>query len=126
MPPPAALDDRIRDYLDDFGDRSVIPETILESAGLCQGMEYELRSTVHREDGSRARPDVLIHLPDGKTIVVDPKVPLTAYEQHANAVEERSRGEAMSAHLISVRNYIGELSAKTHQTLPGGERFCRG
>ena len=64
----------------DWGE--MILEKILESSGLRQGEEYELQKSYRNEDGQLLRPDVVIHLPEGKQIVVDAKVSLTAYERY--------------------------------------------
>jgi DNA recombination protein RmuC len=95
----------------------LILERVLEASGLRQGQEYELRETYKREDGRRAQPDVVIHLPEDKHIVVDAKVSLTAYVDYASASSDPDRETAIGLHLDSVRRHIKELSDKNYQEL---------
>jgi DNA recombination protein RmuC len=95
----------------------LILERVLEASGLRQGQEYELRETYKREDGSRAQPDVVIHLPEDKHLVVDAKVSLTAYANYASADNDSEREAAIGLHLDSVRRHIKELSEKNYQAL---------
>jgi DNA recombination protein RmuC len=98
-----------------WGER--ILERVLESSGLRQGHEYELRESYKREDGSRAQPDVVIHLLEGKDLVVDSKVSLTAYREYATADNDEDRAAAIALHLDSVRRHVKELSSKNYQEL---------
>jgi DNA recombination protein RmuC len=95
----------------------LILERVLEASGLRQGQEYELRETYKREDGSRAQPDVVIHLPEDKHIVVDAKVSLTAYADYASADSDSDREAAIALHLDSVRRHVKELSEKNYHAL---------
>ena len=97
----------------------VILERVLESSGLRKGLEYELRETYTREDGRRAQPDVVIHLPEDKHIVVDSKVSLTAYTQYVRADSDPDREVATIHHLDSIKRHVKELSEKNYQTLYG-------
>ena len=95
----------------------LILERVLEASGLRHGQEYELRETYKREDGSRAQPDVVIHLPEDKHIVVDAKVSLTAYVDYTSADSDSEREAAIAQHLDSVRRHIKELSEKNYHAL---------
>lgn len=97
----------------------LILERVLEASGLRKGHEYDVQESHKREDGTRAQPDVVIHLPEDKHLIVDAKVSLTAYELHANAETDHQREAAMKHHLESVRNHIRELSDKNYQQLYG-------
>ena len=99
----------------DWGE--VILERVLEMAGLRKGQDYEIRETYKREDGSRAQPDVVIHLPENKHIVVDSKVSVTAYTDYSRADSDPDRKAAIALHLDSVRRHIKELSEKNYHTL---------
>ena len=99
----------------DWGE--MILERVLEMAGLRKGQEYEVRETYKREDGSRAQPDVVIHLPENKHIVVDSKVSVTAYADYSRAANDSDRKVAIALHLDSVRRHIKELSDKNYHTL---------
>lgn len=97
----------------------LILERVLEASGLRKGHEYDVQESHTRADGSRAQPDVVVHLPEDKHLIVDAKVSLTAYEQYANAETELQRDAAVKRHLESVRNHIRELSEKNYQQLYG-------
>ncbi len=96
----------------------VILERILERSGLTEGREYEKQESVLSEAGQRFQPDVVIHLPDQKHIVVDSKVSLVAYERLVNAENEKDRPAFVKEHLMSVRNHIKILSEKHYQNSP--------
>ena len=96
----------------------VILERILERSGLSEGREYEKQESVLSETGQRFQPDVVIHLPDQKHIVVDSKVSLVAYERLVNAGNEKDRITHVKEHLLSVRNHIKILSDKHYQNSP--------
>ena len=66
----------------------LILERVLEASGLRKGVEYDVQESHSREDGSRAQPDVVIHLPQDRHLVVDAKVSLVAYEEYASADDE--------------------------------------
>ncbi|HCY43037.1 MAG TPA: DNA recombination protein RmuC [Prolixibacteraceae bacterium] len=96
----------------------MILERILERSGLTEGREYRKQESVLSENGERFQPDVVIHLPDQKHIVVDSKVSLVAYERLVNAENEKDRMAFVKEHLLSVRNHIKILSEKHYQHSP--------
>jgi DNA recombination protein RmuC len=69
----------------------LILERVLELAGLRRGIEYDVQENHQRDDGSRAQPDVVIHLPENRHLVVDAKVSLLAYEEFASADDDLQR-----------------------------------
>lgn len=97
----------------------LILERVLEASGLRKGHEYDVQESHSREDGSRAQPDVVVHLPGERHLIIDAKVSLTAYEEHANAETDAQRDAALKRHLESVRKHVQELSAKNYQQLYG-------
>ena len=97
----------------------LILEKILENSGLREGHEYETQGAYKDENGKLFKPDVLVHLPDEKDIIVDSKVSLVAYERYMNAEDEKSREEARKAHILSVRSHIKGLSEKKYEDLEG-------
>ena len=97
----------------------LVLERVLEASGLRRGQEYEVQESHVREDGTRAQPDVVIHLPEGRHLVVDAKMSLNAYLDHVNADDEVSREAATRRHLDSVRAHIKGLSEKSYQDLYG-------
>jgi DNA recombination protein RmuC len=99
----------------DWGE--VVLEGVLERSGLRKGHEYELRESYQRDDGGRAQPDVVIHLPEDRHLVVDSKVSLTAYTDYTSAETDQARDEALGRHVDSVRRHIKGLSGKDYQLL---------
>lgn len=97
----------------------MILEKILESSGLRKGHEYDVQESHSREDGSRVQPDVIIHLPEERHIVVDAKVSLNAYEEYVNAEDDAGRDVAFRRHLNSVRGHIKDLSDKHYHEIHG-------
>lgn len=97
----------------------LILERVLEASGLRRGYEYDVQESHTRSDGSRAQPDVVVHLPEDRHLIVDAKVSLTAYEAHANSDSDVLRDAALKRHLDSVRAHIKELSEKNYQQLYG-------
>ncbi len=96
-----------------------ILEKILESSGLTEGQEYETQHHTVSEDGRRLHPDIVVHLPEGKHIIIDSKVSLTAYESYVSADDEESKTAAIRNHLTSVKAHIKGLSEKNYQNAPG-------
>ncbi|MCF6309214.1 MAG: DNA recombination protein RmuC [Sulfurimonas sp.] len=100
----------------------MILERVLENSGLREGEEYEREvSMEHKSDGSRYRPDVVVHLPDTRDIIIDAKTSLTAYEQYSSAVDEEQKEVFASQHLASMKKHIKELSEKDYTNLKGVE-----
>jgi DNA recombination protein RmuC len=95
----------------------LVLERVLEASGLRKGEEYVVQSSHTREDGSRALPDVIIHLPEGRSLVIDSKVSLVAYEEFAVTESELEREAAGKRHMESIKGHIKGLSAKNYQAL---------
>lgn len=96
----------------------LILERILEKSGLKKGEEYETQASFRNEDGSRLMPDVVIRLPEGKHLIIDAKVSLTAYERCINTPDEADRQPALREHLLSMRRHVEELARKDYPGLP--------
>jgi DNA recombination protein RmuC len=97
----------------------LVLERVLEASGLRKGEEYVVQASHTREDGTRALPDVVIHLPESRSLVIDAKVSLLAYEQFAVSEIEPDRVAAGKRHLDSVRSHIRGLSDKNYHSLYG-------
>jgi DNA recombination protein RmuC len=97
----------------------LVLERLLEASGLQKGRQYDTQATFQNEAGARARPDVIVRLPEGRDIVVDAKVSLTAYERYCAAADDAERGVQLSAHLASLRSHVKELADKRYSDLPG-------
>lgn len=94
----------------------LVLERVLEKSGLEKDREYSVQQSFTREDGSRVLPDVIINLPDGKKMVVDSKVSLTAYERYINA-EEEFQEKFLKEHISSIKNHVDQLSSKKYEDL---------
>ena len=97
----------------------LVLERVLEKSGLRNGVEYETQGSFRDADGNLLRPDVVIHLPEDKCVVVDAKVSLVAYERYANAEDEQAQRSALAEHVAAVRAHIESLSAKDYANLKG-------
>lgn len=97
----------------------LVLERILTESGLRKGHEYEVQKNVTNSDGKRLQPDVVIHLPNDKDIVVDSKVSLIAHERVVNAQNKEDRQRAVKEHVASLKGHIKGLSKKDYQDLPG-------
>jgi DNA recombination protein RmuC len=93
----------------------VILERVLERSGLTRGQEYEREVVVDGADSSVQRPDVIIHLPDNKHIIIDSKVSLVAYERLMSAETEDQRVVYLRDHINSLRSHVKLLSEKNYQ-----------
>ncbi|WP_225034743.1 DNA recombination protein RmuC [Winogradskyella sp. SM1960] len=94
----------------------LVLERVLEKSGLEKDREYFVQQSFQREDGSRVLPDVVLHLPDSKKMIIDSKVSLTAYEQFVNA-EDDQQPIFLKAHVNSIKKHVDQLSAKSYQDL---------
>ncbi|MDX2319180.1 MAG: DNA recombination protein RmuC [Moritella sp.] len=97
----------------------VILARILSESGLREGHEYDVQVSLNNEHGKRFQPDVIVHLPQDKDVVVDSKVSLTAYERFFNADDDITRKQALQEHVSSVRSHIRELGRKDYHLLQG-------
>ncbi|MFD2204480.1 DNA recombination protein RmuC [Kiloniella antarctica] len=95
----------------------MILEMVLEKSGLSKGREYDVQQSLNNEEGKRYRPDVIVHLPNGKDIVIDSKVSLTAYERYHSSEEEKEIAAALSEHVTSIQSHVRDLSKKSYQDL---------
>jgi len=97
----------------------MILERILEESGLRKGVEYDAQGGFRDAEGKLLKPDVVVHLPEEKDIVIDSKVTLVAYERYVQAVEDDDRERAVKAHLQSINNHLKDLGSKRYDDLPG-------
>lgn len=93
----------------------MILESILEKSGLREGVEYETQAHRTGDDGERLRPDVVVNIPGGKTLVIDSKVSLVAYADAVNAESDEAALSARKRHIVSMKAHISGLSAKEYQ-----------
>lgn len=95
----------------------IVLERILEESGLRKGKEYELQMHLKDESGKRYLPDVVIHMPQDRDIIVDSKVSLTAYERFISMDNEQEKNRALKDHINSISKHIDQLSTKQYEKL---------
>jgi len=92
----------------------LVLESILESSGLRKGEEYLVQDSHTQADGSRLQPDVIIKLPEGRHLVIDSKVSITAYARHTEAATTDEADKELLCHIQSIRQHIQGLSGKNY------------
>jgi DNA recombination protein RmuC len=94
-----------------------ILESVLEKSGLVKGSEYKVQESYTNEEGKRLQPDVIISLPENKTLIIDSKVSLNAYERFSSAESDEERIQAGKEHILSLRTHLKGLSGKSYQNI---------
>ncbi|MEZ8105137.1 DNA recombination protein RmuC [Vibrio cortegadensis] len=97
----------------------VVLARVLAESGLREGHEYHTQVNLQNEAGKRYQPDVIVHLPQEKQVVVDSKMALVAFERYFNAENDTQRDQALSDHLVALRAHIKGLSQKDYHQLKG-------
>ena len=95
----------------------VILQRVLEDSGLKNGREYDAQESYRDEHGKLFYPDVVVHLPDNKDVVIDSKVSLNAYERFYAAEDEEEQKQALTEHLDAIRTHISDLQGKNYDEL---------
>jgi DNA recombination protein RmuC len=89
-------------------------KNVLESCGLSEYADFQTEVNVGLEDGGRLRPDVIIRVPGGQSLVIDAKVSLNAYQDAFGAVDESDRATHLTAHALSMRTHVNGLGNKSY------------
>lgn len=97
----------------------MILEKLLEDSGLRKGREFETQPGMRNEEGRLRQPDIIVHLPDGRDIIIDAKVSLKAWTRAAHEKDEKKRQHLLNNHIDSLRSHIKGLSGKAYHRLPG-------
>jgi DNA recombination protein RmuC len=97
----------------------IVLERILEESGLREGMEYKTQATLKSGDGKIYRPDVIIHMPQDRDIIIDSKVSLVAYERFMSQENPDAKALALKEHISSIAGHIKDLSSKEYERLEG-------
>jgi len=97
----------------------MVLERVLEESGLQKGREYETQGSYQGGEGQRLRPDVVVHLPENKDVIIDSKVSLTDWERFCAAQDDQTAGISLKAHIGSMRAHIKGLGAKDYSLLKG-------
>jgi DNA recombination protein RmuC len=95
----------------------LVLERVLEKSGLEKDREYFVQQSFTNDEGKRVLPDVVIHLPDNKKMIVDSKVSLTAYEQFVNSEDEVAQAQFLKEHINSLKRHIDQLSEKKYEDI---------
>ena len=95
----------------------LVLERVLEKSGLEKNREYFVQQSFTNDDGKRVLPDVVIHLPDNKKMIVDSKVSLVAYEQYINAEDDDLKERFIKEHINSLKRHVEQLSDKKYEDL---------
>lgn len=94
-------------------------ESILEKSGLVKGREYEVQVSLKSESGGKSQPDVVVHLPESRDIIIDSKVSLKAWDAYCSSDDEKQKPVLLKQHVQSLRQHIKGLSDKDYQNLIG-------
>lgn len=97
----------------------MVLERVLEASGLQSGREYTTQTNFSDGEGRRQRPDVVVHLPDEKDIVIDAKVSLVAYERSCASLDDGERARALDEHVASLRRHVDQLAARNYGDIEG-------
>lgn len=98
---------------------------MLEDMGLEEGVQFEEQTTMKDaagrtiyddEEGKRMIPDVILHFPDHRDVIIDSKMSLKAFEDYHNADGDAERQDALQRHILSMRNHVTELSKKNYSS----------
>ncbi len=95
----------------------LVLERVLEKSGLEKDREYYVQQSHTNEEGQRVFPDVVINLPDGKKMIVDSKVSLTAYEKFINEEDDNLKNGYLKEHVNSIKRHVEQLGEKNYQDL---------
>lgn len=95
----------------------MVLERVLEKSGLKKGSEYSVQNSFSTADGKRVLPDVIIHLPGDKKMIVDSKVSLIAFERFVNEEDEVQKSIWAKEHVNSIKKHVDQLSAKNYHSL---------
>lgn len=97
----------------------MILEKVLERSGLRKGIEYQTQGAFRDEENRLFKPDVIVHLPENKDVIIDSKVSLLAYERYCSVEDDQERMVAIRQHTSAVREHIKSLSNKDYASLHG-------
>jgi len=95
----------------------LILESILDKSGLVKNREYFVQVSERNDQGQLYKPDLVIHLPDAKKLIIDSKVSLVAYENMINADDDDTQKTAHRAHVLAITSHINTLSQKNYHDL---------
>ena len=94
-----------------------ILSNILEAIGFPEGEEYDTQKGFKKADGKIQKPDVIIHMPGKRDIIIDSKVSLLAWDDYTNAIDEESKAQALKRHIESIKKFIKDLNTDNYSKL---------
>ncbi len=97
----------------------LVLERVLEKSGLRQGLEYDTQGGFRDTSNRLLKPDVVVHLPEGKDIIIDSKVSLIAWEKYINSDDKNERQVHLAAMIKAIREHIATLGKKNYPELAG-------
>jgi DNA recombination protein RmuC len=95
----------------------IILESILEKSGLVKDREYFVQQSYSNAEGKRFQPDVVVSYPGDRSVIIDAKVSLVAYERYASSEIKEEQDAALREHIQAIRNHVNDLSSKNYQDL---------
>jgi DNA recombination protein RmuC len=101
----------------------MVLERILEQSGLEKDTHYMMQESFRNEQGNVLYPDVVIHLPGERNIIVDSKVSLVAYDRYVSATSQQVQQQALQEHILSIKKHVDELAAKQYDSFQGSLDF---
>lgn len=97
----------------------LVLKRVLEQSGLRAGTEYDAQGAFRDADNRLLKPDVIVHLPENKDVIIDSKVSLVAYERYCNEEDSSLRQQALQQHVLAIKQHITTLSEKDYSSLIG-------
>ena len=95
----------------------MVLERLLEESGLVKNQEYKIQASFSSDNNRRLQPDVVIYLPEGKSLIVDSKLSLLHYESYVNSDDDAERSKLLQLHVQSLRQHFKDLSSKDYQQI---------
>ncbi|MBT8343844.1 MAG: DNA recombination protein RmuC, partial [Sulfurovum sp.] len=95
----------------------MVLENVLEASGLRKGFEFEREVSLRTDENDILRPDVVVHLPDNRDLIIDAKTSLVAYERFVNAGDDATKALHLTTHLNSIRAHVEGLANKNYERL---------
>ena len=92
---------------------------ILETIGFREGEEFETQKAFRDEEGNIQKPDVVVHMPGKRDVIIDSKVSLIAWDEYINAIDEGSKNLSLKRHIDSVKKFIKDLNIDSYSKLYG-------
>ena len=94
-------------------------ENLLENSGLVKDREYFVQESIKTDDGRRLQPDIIVKLPEDRSVIIDSKVTLVAYEKFNSSEDKGEKERALKEHILSIKNHYKDLSSKNYHNLYG-------